>query len=166
MQRDPNLNPNATSGEWGLLGKVVLGILSVFGMIGLWVGLTSHNSDDTGSATIGQKRPPVNSPQAGRSAASISIGDNKRIRVGNPTSRTDMPVFKTKDALMTFLRAVDTKDSAGMIATLPDTFRVDDYTQVQVIDYAPVSNGLFGILVLEGPQKHRIGWVMDIDLRD
>ena len=104
----------------------------------------------------GTDTKPANSP----------VGQTKLIRVGDTTARDDLPVFTTKEALIKFLRAVDKNDAQGMLATLPDTFRVMDYTPVRIIGYEPIGKGLFNIEVLEGPKKGRTGWVLDIDLRE
>jgi hypothetical protein len=64
------------------------------------------------------------------------------------------------------MRAAGKNDSAGMLATLPDTFRVMDCTPVRIVGYDPIGKGLFNIEILEGRKKSRTGWVMDIDLRD
>ncbi|MEK6286704.1 MAG: hypothetical protein AABO57_13265 [Acidobacteriota bacterium] len=164
MQNDPN--PKPKSGGRTKLVVITVGLLALVGPLVLLVWLNSDYSDGTDPTVINPTRPPVSSPQTGRSAASISVGDTKRIRVGNPASRRDMPVFITKEALIRFLRALDQNDSAGMMATLPETFRVDDYTPVRVVDSDSIGNGLYNISILLGPQKGRTGWVLDIDLRD
>lgn len=166
MQHDPNLNPNVTSAGWGFISKLFFAVVGIVCLISLWGCLNSPNSNDAGSAPIKQRRPPVYNPRAGPSAASIAVGDTKRIRAGDPTSRTDISVFKTKEALIRFALAFKRNDTAGMTAAASDAFWLDDYTQVRVIDYVQLGNGLFEILVLQGPQKGRSGWVMDIDLRD
>ena len=107
-------------------------------------------------------------PGRGTDTKSLSspVGQTKLIRVGDTTAGDDLPVFTTKDALIRFMRAAGKNDSAGMLATLPDTFRVMDYTPVRIVDYDPIGKGLFNIEVLEGTKKGRTGWVMDIDLRE
>lgn len=76
-------------------------------------------------------------------------------------------MFITKEALIKYLLAFNRGDTDTIVTTLAaDTFPVDDYTHVRVLDYDPAGNGLYKIEVLEGRKKSRVAWVMGMDLRD
>ena len=62
------------------------------------------------------------------------------------------PVFITKEDLIKYLLAFDRGDIDALVIAA-NTFPVDDYTRVRVIDSDPVGNGLYKIEVLAGPDN-------------
>jgi hypothetical protein len=143
--------------DWGrpILLLLILALLAALVLLGMreWA-----NSPDAS---------PPNPTSRSRSESSGPIGKTKRIRVSSTVHRNDLPVFITKEALIRYLLAFKSGDTDTIVTTLAaDTFPVDDYTRVRVLDYDPAGNGFYKIEVLEGPKKSRVAWVMSMDLRD
>lgn len=102
----------------------LLAALATFGMRE-WA---SHNPGPSSSNSEYPSRPESTGP----------IGKTKRIPVSNTKHRNDLPVFITKEALIKYLLAFNRGDTEAIVTTLAaDTFPVDDYTHVRVLDYDP-----------------------------
>jgi hypothetical protein len=136
----------------GCVGIAILGIIIVIG----------------GSLLIRNKAQQAGySPSATRKNHTASVvGKIKTIRVSDRTLRNDLPVFMTKDALIRYLLAFNKADVEALLLILRETFPVKDYTPVLIVDYDPIGKGLYEVQILEGPNKGRSGWVMDMDLRN